>query len=324
MGDESVLATLADEIAGEIYDLSENGTLRLLILPEENFTLNGKYYEKDKWYELASVQCTVTKETNSTGYLSYGSLTVPYELTDKTLKLSEGSRTLTFTATDPVEVSIADADNTPLDVEAIDLGLPSGTKWANINVGAEEIAEFGDYFAWGETEPYYSSKSPLTWKTGKSEGYSWSSYFDNPSGDGETFIKYKGSKTTLDVEDDAASVNWSKRWRTPTKAQWEELLTVYPWSSTSGSKRCNWGTVQGVDGLVFYNATNDIVFFLPAGDHGEGAGLGNSKAGFYMESEIDGESIYSSLFIFFNKTSQASLGAYPRCFGYNVRPVLAE
>ena len=42
--------------------------------------------------------------------------------------------------------------------EWVDLGLPSGTLWATCNVGANSPEEYGDYFAWGETEPksYYS------------------------------------------------------------------------------------------------------------------------------------------------------------------------
>ena len=64
----------------------------------------------------------------------------------------------------------------PANVESVDLGLPSGLKWATFNVGATAPEGYGDYFAWGETEPYYSSQTPLTWKTGKETGYSWQSY----------------------------------------------------------------------------------------------------------------------------------------------------
>ena len=56
----------------------------------------------------------------------------------------------------------------------VDLGLPSGLKWATCNVGATVPEEYGDYFAWGETQPYYSSQDPLTWKSDKT-GFYWSS-----------------------------------------------------------------------------------------------------------------------------------------------------
>ena len=57
----------------------------------------------------------------------------------------------------------------------VDLGLTSGMKWAISNISESGFVsspeEFGDYYAWGETEPYYSSLDPLTWKDGKDEGY---------------------------------------------------------------------------------------------------------------------------------------------------------
>ena len=60
--------------------------------------------------------------------------------------------------------------------DAIDLGLPSGLKWASFNLGASAPEEYGDYYAWGETEPYYNSQDALIWKEGKESGYSWASY----------------------------------------------------------------------------------------------------------------------------------------------------
>ena len=62
----------------------------------------------------------------------------------------------------------------------VDLGLESGLLWATRNIGADYPEEYGDYFAWGETETKML--------------YSWATYFDNPSGDGSTFFKYKIKK----------------------------------------------------------------------------------------------------------------------------------
>ena len=87
--------------------------------------------------------------------------------------------------------------------DAIDLGL--SVNWADMNVGAKYIEDYGNYYAWGET-------------TTKATYYR-STYFD-------TSGKYKnnGGKTVLDPEDDAAHVNWGGSWRMPTKAEWQELL----------------------------------------------------------------------------------------------------
>ena len=82
----------------------------------------------------------------------------------------------------------------------VDLGLPSGTLWATMNVGASSITDVGDKFAWGETE----TKSEFTW-----DNYKWKDQ----------------NKTSLSLSDDAAYVNWSDKWCMPTKAQVEELMS---------------------------------------------------------------------------------------------------
>ena len=93
--------------------------------------------------------------------------------------------------------------------EWVDLGLTSGTLWATCNVGATAPEDYGDYFAWGETEP--------------KEDYSWSTY-KWCNGSYKTQTKYctnskygtVDDKTELEPEDDAAFVNWGSTWRMPT------------------------------------------------------------------------------------------------------------
>jgi hypothetical protein len=81
--------------------------------------------------------------------------------------------------------------------EYVDLGL--SVKWATFNVGATKPEEYGDYFAWGETEP--------------KEVYDWSTYFE--------------------VADDVAAVKWGGKWRMPTMAEQDELRTQCTWTWTS-------------------------------------------------------------------------------------------
>ena len=103
--------------------------------------------------------------------------------------------------------------------EYVDLGLPSRIKWATCNVGATTPEEYGDYFAWGETEP--------------KDNYDWSTYkWCNESN--ATMTKYctdssygtVDNKTVLELEDDAAYVNWGGNWRMPTKAELDELTNT--------------------------------------------------------------------------------------------------
>ena len=97
----------------------------------------------------------------------------------------------------------------------IDLGLPSGLKWACCNVGATEPFEKGGYFAWGETEGH-----KLVYDT---ESYSYC-YLDNIENILRfIFIGYDISGTQYD----AAHVKWGGGWRMPTKAECDELANYY-------------------------------------------------------------------------------------------------
>ena len=124
--------------------------------------------------------------------------------------------------------------------EFIDLGLPSGLLWAKTNVGASSSSDDGDYFAWGETEPtsYYA------WST-----YKW--------GD-DNMTKYNSSdgKTTLDAEDDAATVNWGAPCRMPDSSEFEELYNKCDWSWQSSYKGTSGYLVKGPNGnTIFFSVS---------------------------------------------------------------------
>ena len=165
----------------------------------------------------------------------------------------------------------------------VDLGLPSGLKWATCNVGATAPEEYGDYFAWGETEPYYSSQDPLTWKAGKSAGYVWESY-QWCNGSGTTLTKYvTGSsygtvdnKTVLDPEDDAARANLGGSWRMPTYENWTELRTECTWT---------WTAQNGVNGRLVTGPNGNSIF-LPAAGCRYNTNLSTGSLGNYWSSSI--------------------------------------
>lgn len=119
----------------------------------------------------------------------------------------------------------------------VDLGLPSGTKWATCNVGATKPEEVGNFYAWGEVEPK-DNYDCSTYKYGYSDC---------------TVTKYKigyneDNKRVLDLEDDAAYVNWGGKWRMPTKAQFEELVSqCYTVADLNYKGTKNWG-------CIFYKA----------------------------------------------------------------------
>jgi len=138
--------------------------------------------------------------------------------------------------------------------EFVDLGLPSGTKWATCNVGAETPEAYGDYFAWGDT-------------IGQ-EFYNWSHY-KYCNGDYNKLTKYCDNEeygnngftdelTTLEESDDVATAKWGKGWRMPTREDLKELID-----------NCDttWTAQNGINGMLFTSRTNGNSIFLPAAGH---------------------------------------------------------
>lgn len=140
----------------------------------------------------------------------------------------------------------------------VDLGLPSRLKWATCNVGAQKPTDFGNYYAWGETQP----KTSFHWGN-----YKWclNGQLDE-DGLPTDFTKYNSqpnsgmvdNKTALDASDDAATQNWGPEWHTPTLAEQEELLNYCTW------KWVNSFNGSGVAGNVGTSKVNGHSIFFPA------------------------------------------------------------
>ena len=161
--------------------------------------------------------------------------------------------------------------------EWVDLGLPSGAKWATCNVGATSPESYGNYYAWGETAP----KSNYTWETYKycNGSYDTMTKYCTESGYGYGYNGFTDGKTTLELNDDAARANWGGKWRMPTEAEQNELRNNCAWT---------WTTQNGVMGYKVTSKTNGNSIFLPAA----GARLGTSvndvgSYGFYWSSSLD-------------------------------------
>jgi hypothetical protein len=159
--------------------------------------------------------------------------------------------------------------------EAVDLGL--SVCWASFNVGATKPEEYGDYFAWGETEP----KTDYSWST-----YKWCNGDDNKLTKYCTNSSYWDSsdpidyKTVLDSEDDAAHMNWGCTWRMPTDAEWTELRDNCTWTWTDNYNG------SGIAGRQV-TASNGKSIFLPAAGHRSGSGLYDAESrGFYWSSSL--------------------------------------
>ena len=244
------------------------------------------------------------------------------------IAVSEGFATITATTYDGgynATCSVTVSATTSGEIngyEYIDLGLTSGLKWANCNVGATAPEEYGDYFAWGDTEPYYeeghSHDSPCSsWENNKT-GYNWESY-KLCNGSYDTQIKYctnssygtVDNNTVLDPDDDAAHVNWGGSWRMPTDAEWTELRTECTWI---------WAVKNGVYGR-FVTGPNGNGIFLPAAGYRYNTSPYNTGySGNYWSSFLNTGSPSSSYGVSFN-SGNVYRGYRPRSDGQSVRPV---
>ena len=146
--------------------------------------------------------------------------------------------------------------------EAIDLGLPSGAKWASCNVGATKPEEYGGYYAWGEVEEkeVYNENSYKYYQNG-----------DYPNG------KYVSIGSDISgTQYDVAHVKWGGNWVMPTLDNIKELLD-----------NCTdeWTTLNGVNGRKFTSKINGKSIFLPAvGSRWGGDLVFAGKYGFFCSS----------------------------------------
>ena len=203
--------------------------------------------------------------------------------------------------------------------EWVDLGLPSGTLWATCNVGANSPEEYGDYFAWGETQPK-SNYSWATYKYCKGSSNTLTRYcYQSDYG----YNGFTDTLTELLPEDDAATANWGENWQTPSLAQIQELFdSEYTTSAYT--------TQNGVKGRKITSNINGYSIFLPAagyrhGDnfrHGENprhTDIYDNYGDYWTRSFAMTEPIRAH-FMRFTKSVVAWNGEY-RFPGHTVRPV---
>ncbi|EHG23599.1 hypothetical protein HMPREF9332_00615 [Alloprevotella rava F0323] len=179
--------------------------------------------------------------------------------------------------------------------EYVDLGLPSGLKWAKCNLGATKPEEFGNYYAWGETEP----KTEYTW-----DNYKWGTK------DNQTKYNATDGKTVLDPEDDAATVKLGSPWRMPTIDEIQELINNCTWT---------WTTKDGINGYEVKGKNGNAIFLPGAGGKGPDIST-TSKWGRYWSSSLYAKRSNDSNYFFF-ASDEYTLGLIDRHYGFTIRPV---
>ena len=215
--------------------------------------------------------------------------------------------------------SIGGGGTTPSPVEYVDLGLPSGLKWAKCNLGASKPSESGDYYAWGETAP----KAEYSWATYKwmQAGQSdWKYITKYTFADGVTEgIWYDSSGnfigdnlTTLRPADDAATQQLGSPWRMPTDDEIEELITKCTWT---------WTTQDGVNGYQV-DGPNGNAIFLPASGNLLYSSIAYAgSTGRYWSGSLSMDDSKTTRIINFDSDGSVESSRIARLHGLPVRPV---
>lgn len=191
--------------------------------------------------------------------------------------------------------------------QAVDLGLPSGLKWASCNVGADNPEEYGDNFAWGETE----TKTEYSIRT-----------YVHCNGTYNTLTKYNYNPDygvvdnimVLESIDDAATVNWGDNWRMPTYEEMKELLDSCIWIFTS---------YNGQRGNVVIGPNRKSIFLPNAGVYCDDTFYGgDGRRGHYWTSTLGTDQPWDTWYLDAPSESHYLQDDfnYRRC-GLSVRPV---
>ena len=197
------------------------------------------------------------------------------------------------------ESSIGGHLKSTITYEVVDLGLPSGTLWADRNVGAKSPEAYGCYFAWGETNP----KSAYSWNT-----YKWC------EGSSTTLTKYfeHDDIKTLDSEDDAATVNMGPEWRMPTAKEQQELIDYCTWI---------WKYQKGVAGYELVGPNGNSIF-LPASGYCVDSYTDNGgKHGYYWSNSLVENGTYNASELHFYSGDANIATGTGRFYGLVVRAV---
>ena len=210
------------------------------------------------------------------------------------------------TQTKPQEVTSTATNNTeqqrPLSGrenghEWVDLGL--SVKWATCNLGASTSSEYGSYIAWAET----TTKSNYTRSTLRYRSQDGSN----------SFTKYSSgdNRKRLEMSDDAARSNWGGRWRLPTKAEFDELVSKCTWT---------WTSLGGKNGYMVKGA-NGMTIFLPAGGDIDGTNNGaKGMFGSYWSSSLNADLPDMPWCLNFGQSYQYT-SIFNRYNGFTIRPV---
>jgi len=213
--------------------------------------------------------------------------------------------------------------------EAVDLGLPSGTKWATMNIGAISAYDSGMYFQWGETT-YINTDENIGWNSNYNPGNiaytgTTSSYCGTESdavfADGIIVKDASGiwsGSIAGNAKYDAATANWGGTWKMPTKEQMDELIRQCTWTYTNS-------IIDGGQAGYTVTGKNGNSIFLPLGGYRQYLNLDRGgSCGCYWSATVSQNMAVDAYYLIFEinaVSGNARANVEERVRGFNIRPV---
>lgn len=197
-----------------------------------------------------------------------------------------------------------------------------GLKWATMNIGANNVTDYGLYFQWGDTAGYGASNVGPNTESNKKPFV----FADYKFGNGTSSIKVSGitkynstdSKTVLDLGDDAARAAWGGQWRMPTSDEYAALGAAVNSAWTTDYQG------SGVSGLVLTDKTDSskVLFFPAAGRCYNGSVNYVGRYGRYWSSSVYSSDVQSAYGLYFYSSSVYWQDINGRYLGFAVRGVV--
>jgi len=321
-----------------------DGTGKVIMVKEGSATITAMAGEKTAecyvsiYIPVTSIELDITELTLDQGETAYLKAAVlPVNATDKTVIWSSSDTTIVATVGSSgyvkaikegsAIITAKAGDKTAICSLTVETIIPDGTVdlgillsrgdgiyyrlfWAKCNIGASKPEEYGEYYAWGETE----TKQRYAWSV-----YKWE------NGEENKYTKYcpTDEKSRLDLEDDVAHVKLGGKWRMPTGEEWLALLATknntvdYTWTWCDGeTEKYNGSDVKGWK--IVRNATSATLFFPAAGYRYQySLSLAGSEGHYWTNTLYSW--VYAADIIF--RSDKVQKSSHHRYYGLPVRPV---
>ncbi len=297
--------TLKHQIAIALLDLNGVSELYGDAIKGTEYTLT--YNSDNGKYELVVTEDSDARiSVESAAGISYVVL-LPNEEKETMIKNKQGDNTYAYTFHNGIKSNKVyfktGTDGTTAEAlpwsdpyngyEYVDLGLPSGLKWATCNVGANNPEDYGNYYAWGETstKSTYTEDNSLTYRHSISE------------------LQAQGiidGNNNLTSSHDAAATNWGGSWRMPTKEEQQELID-----------NCTW-TWTAQNGYRVTGSNGNSIFLPAAGRKGSSLDYVGSHGRYWSSTSY--EDIYCARSLLFDSGNHY-VSNFSRYYGFTVRPV---